>query len=132
MLANPVCSGGAAVRSGDASEPLGAPLSSRPAAVPRSAARALALAFGWGSVASSLCTTAHPLHTISTNIFGAFFSEGAVRPSPNLQAAGRLRGRLGPAEPQLRRGLAWRAAAQAINRPRRRAGAVERCASDGC
>jgi hypothetical protein len=31
-------------------------------------------------VALSLCTAAHPLHTIFTNIFGAAISEATMRP----------------------------------------------------
>ena len=38
----------------------------------------------YGSVALSRCTTAHPLHTRSTKIFGASikFSEATMRPNP--------------------------------------------------
>jgi hypothetical protein len=36
----------------------------------------------WSAVALSLCTTAHPLHTRSTNIFGTTFSETTMRPNP--------------------------------------------------
>jgi hypothetical protein len=35
-----------------------------------------------GSVASSLCTTSYPFHTISVNIFGASVSEATMRPDP--------------------------------------------------
>jgi hypothetical protein len=35
-----------------------------------------------GSVAFSLCTTAHPLHTRFTNTFGASVSETIMRPNP--------------------------------------------------
>jgi hypothetical protein len=39
-----------------------------------------------GSVASSLCTAAHPLHTRFANIFGAAVPEAAVRPDPRREA----------------------------------------------
>ena len=35
-----------------------------------------------GSVALSLCTTAHPLHTRFANIFGASVPETTMRPNP--------------------------------------------------
>jgi hypothetical protein len=38
---------------------------------------------GQGSVALSLRTTAHPLHTRFANIFGASASETTLRPNPN-------------------------------------------------
>ena len=41
----------------------------------------------WGSVALSRCTTAHPLYTRSTNIFGASVSEAVMRPNPRAQTA---------------------------------------------
>jgi hypothetical protein len=37
---------------------------------------------GLGSVALSLCTTAHPLYTGFANIFGASISETTMRPNP--------------------------------------------------
>ena len=37
-----------------------------------------------GSVALSLCTTAHPLHPRFTNIFGDAMSEATMRPNPRL------------------------------------------------
>jgi hypothetical protein len=37
-----------------------------------------------GSVALSLCATAHPLHTRFTIIFGATVSKATMRPSPTL------------------------------------------------
>jgi hypothetical protein len=36
----------------------------------------------WGSVALSLCTTAHPRYNIFTNISGTSMSEATVRPNP--------------------------------------------------
>jgi hypothetical protein len=36
----------------------------------------------WGSVASSLCTTAYPLHTRFTNLIGTSASEATMRPNP--------------------------------------------------
>jgi hypothetical protein len=36
----------------------------------------------WGSVALSLCTTAHPLYTGIANIFGASIPEATMRPNP--------------------------------------------------
>jgi hypothetical protein len=37
---------------------------------------------GSGSLALSRCTTAHPLHTRFTNVFGIYISETRVRPNP--------------------------------------------------
>jgi hypothetical protein len=37
---------------------------------------------GWGSVALSRCTAAHPLHIRFTNIIGASLSEATMRPNP--------------------------------------------------
>jgi hypothetical protein len=39
-------------------------------------------AWGCCSAASSLCTTAHPLHNRIANIFGASLSEATMRPNP--------------------------------------------------
>jgi hypothetical protein len=39
---------------------------------------------GQGSVASSRCTTAHPLYTRFTKHFGASISEATMRPNPSL------------------------------------------------
>jgi hypothetical protein len=44
---------------------------------------------GLGSLASSICTTAHPLHTRFTNIFGVSLSEATMWPNPMLGAAPR-------------------------------------------
>ena len=55
-----------------------------------------------GLVASSLCTTAHPLYTTSANILGAFASEAAVRPDPR-PAGGRRRGAHDERQPALER-----------------------------
>jgi hypothetical protein len=38
-----------------------------------------------GSVSLSLCTTAHPLYTRFTNIFGASISEATMRPNPRQE-----------------------------------------------
>jgi hypothetical protein len=40
-----------------------------------------------GSAASSLCTTAPPLYTRCTNIFGASVSEATMRPNPRREMA---------------------------------------------
>jgi hypothetical protein len=42
----------------------------------------------WGSVASSLCTTAPPLHTRFMNRFGASISEATMRPNPRCDGCG--------------------------------------------
>jgi hypothetical protein len=49
----------------------------------------------WGSVALSLCTTAHPFHTRIANIFGASISEATMRPNPSRRPRDRGRRRLG-------------------------------------
>ena len=41
---------------------------------------------GEGSVASWLCTTAHPLHTRFANVFGASVPDTTMRPDPRLGA----------------------------------------------
>ena len=46
---------------------------------PRHAGRAVSD----GSVASSLCTSAHSLHTVFTNILGTSVSETTMRPDPS-------------------------------------------------
>jgi hypothetical protein len=40
--------------------------------------------FSSGSVALSLCTTAHPIHTRFSNIFGISISESAMPPNPRF------------------------------------------------
>jgi hypothetical protein len=40
-----------------------------------------------GSAASSVCTTAHPLHTRIANPFGTSISETIMRPNPRCGAA---------------------------------------------
>ena len=59
------------------------------------------------AVALSLCTTAHPLHSRCTNIFGASLSEMVMRPNP----------RYGPvAAPHVQQHLAgWDAALAGMN-----------------
>jgi hypothetical protein len=39
----------------------------------------------FGSVALSLCTTAHPLHTRFANISGTCISEAVMRPNPKVR-----------------------------------------------
>jgi hypothetical protein len=41
-----------------------------------------------GSVALSLCTTAHPLHTIFSIIFGTSLCETTMRPDPRSSCSG--------------------------------------------
>jgi hypothetical protein len=52
-----------------------------------------------GSVASSLCTTAHPLHTIFTNIIGTSVSETTKRPNLRWSHAARWKFRDCPGPP---------------------------------
>jgi hypothetical protein len=43
---------------------------------------------GSGSVALTLCATAHPRHTRSTNVFGTSISEATLRPNPRQGSSG--------------------------------------------
>jgi hypothetical protein len=42
-----------------------------------------------GSVALSLCTSAHPIYTRFANIFGASISEPTMRPNPRHEGGGK-------------------------------------------